>query len=152
MDDLHTLVEERLRRVGQRYTGGRRSIVAFLARAGGPVNISAITDDLPEVPRSSAYRHLVDLESAGLVRRLAASDEYARFELSEDLTSHHHHLLCTGCGRVVDVTPSSAFEVAVETQIASAAREHGFSIHGHRLDVLGICQECELRQQAESGA
>ena len=76
-------MEVRLRRVDLRYTAGRRAIVELLASVGHPVSISDIASRLPEVPRSSAYRHLVDLQGAGVVRRIAANDEFARFELAE---------------------------------------------------------------------
>src|ERR1039458_6641288 len=104
-DELHGLVEARLRRVDPRYTAGRRAIIELLVRAGRPVSIGDIADRLPSLPRSSAYRHLVDLEVAGVVRRVAGGDEFARFELAEDLTEHHHHLVCVECGKVIDVTP-----------------------------------------------
>src|SRR5580704_9826478 len=120
-ESLHDLVEMRLRRVDQRYTSGRRALVELLASLGHPVSISDIADQLPHVPRSSAYRHLVDLQSAGVVRRIAASDEFGRFELAEDLTEHHHHLLCTSCGRVIDVTPTPAFERTVDRMVGELA-------------------------------
>src|SRR5258708_9375018 len=94
VDDLHELVEARLRRLDQRYTSGRRAIIDLLVECANPVSIADIAERLPKLPRSSAYRCLVDLESAGMVRRIAAHDDFARFELSEDLTEHHHHLLC----------------------------------------------------------
>jgi len=139
---LHELVESRLRRVDQRYTAGRRAIVELLVRVGHPVSIGDIAEQLPELPRSSAYRHLVDLEGAGLVRRVAANDEFARFELAEDLTEHHHHLLCVGCGAVIDFTPSAAFERSVSRTVDELAGAEGFEPHGHRLDVLGLCAGC----------
>jgi Fur family transcriptional regulator, ferric uptake regulator len=141
-EDLHRVIESRLRRVDQRYTGGRRAIVELLVDAGHPVSISDIASSLPELPRSSAYRHLVDLQSAGVVRRIAASDEFARFELDEHLTEHHHHLICTTCGKVLDVTPSHAFERTVTRQLASLAASHGFAPSSHLVDVLGTCTTC----------
>jgi Fe2+ or Zn2+ uptake regulation protein len=141
-DDLHALVEGRLRRVEQRYTEGRRAIVEALASAGHPVNISDIAGRLPDRPRSSAYRNLVDLQSAGVVRRVAANDEFARFELAEDLTEHHHHLLCTNCGKVSDITPSTAFERTITEQLDRLADAQGFQLHSHRVDVLGLCEAC----------
>lgn len=140
--DLHRLIEGRLRRVDQRYTGGRRAIVELLVDAGRPVSISDIASSLPDLPRSSAYRHLVDLQSAGVVRRIAASDEFARFELDEHLTEHHHHLICTTCGKVLDVTPSGAFERTVSRQLSGLAAAHGFTPTSHLLDVLGTCTSC----------
>jgi Fe2+ or Zn2+ uptake regulation protein len=141
-DDLHDQVATRLRRVDQRYTPGRRAIVDLLVNAGGPMSIGDIAELLPDLPRSSAYRHLVDLQSAGLVRRVAANDEFARFELAEDLTEHHHHLLCVACGRVTDVTPSAEFERALAQAVDDLSEAEGFSPQGHRLDVLGLCVDC----------
>jgi Fur family ferric uptake transcriptional regulator len=141
-DALHDLAEARLRRVDQRYTPGRRAVIELLASAGHPVSIGDIAVRLPELPRSSAYRHLVDLQVAGLVRRVAASDEFARFELAEDLTEHHHHLLCINCGKVTDVTPTATFERSVADAVDQLARAEGFYSHSHRLDVLGLCADC----------
>jgi Fe2+ or Zn2+ uptake regulation protein len=150
-DNLHDVVEARLRRVDQRYTRGRRAIVELLLSIGRPVSIGDIADRLPELPRSSAYRHLVDLEVAGLVRRVAASDEFARFELAEDLTEHHHHLVCVGCGKVVDVTPSSEFESILAATVNQLAAAEGFEPQSHRLDVLGLCSECSLSPLGSTG-
>ena len=140
--DLHGVVEQRLRRVDQRYTAGRRAIVSLLVNAGHPVSIGDIADRLPGLPRSSAYRHLTDLEAAGLVRRVAASDEFARFELAEDLTEHHHHLLCVNCGKVIDVTLPPGFEQDMTRAIGELADAEGFQPLAHRLDVLGTCADC----------
>jgi Fe2+ or Zn2+ uptake regulation protein len=141
-DSLHQVVAERLRRVDQRYTAGRRAIVDLLAGTGRPVSIGDIAVGLPELPRSSAYRHLVDLQSAGVVRRVAANDDFARFELAEDLTEHHHHLLCVDCGAVIDVVPSTRFEDDLAKTVDQLAGAEGFEAHSHRLDVLGTCARC----------
>jgi Fur family ferric uptake transcriptional regulator len=140
--DLHDTAEQRLRRADQRYTSGRRAIVGLLVDAGHPVSIGDIADGLPDLPRSSAYRHLVDLEAAGLVRRIAASDEFTRFELAEDLTEHHHHLVCVNCGQVTDVTLPPGFEQDLGTAIGQLADTAGFQPHSHRLDILGTCADC----------
>ena len=140
--DLHDVVEDRLRRADQRYTSGRRAIIGLLVDAGHPVSIGDIAELRPDLPRSSAYRHLVDLQVAGVVRRVAANDEFARYELSEEFTEHHHHLLCTACGKVIDVTPSSAFERRVTVTVHELAEAEGFQPHGHRLDILGLCRNC----------
>jgi Fe2+ or Zn2+ uptake regulation protein len=141
-EDMHSVAERRLRQVDQRYTPGRRAIIGLLLRTGHPVSIEDIASQLPDLPRSSAYRHLTDLESAGLVRRVAASDEFTRFELAEDLTEHHHHLVCVNCGKVTDVILPDGFEQQAARAIARLADEAGFLAHSHRLDVLGLCVSC----------
>jgi Fur family transcriptional regulator, ferric uptake regulator len=140
--DLHGVVEGRLRRIDQRYTSGRRAIISLLLSTGHPVSIGDIGDSLPDLPRSSAYRHLTDLESAGLVRRVTANDEFTRFELAEDLTGHHHHLVCVSCGKVTDITLPSGVEDGIARAIGDLASAEGFEPHGHRLDVLGLCASC----------
>jgi Fur family ferric uptake transcriptional regulator len=142
MDELHGLIETRLRRMDQRYTTGRRALIELLAEAGHPVSIADIGRGLPGLPRSSAYRHLVDLQTAGVVRRIAASDEFARFELDEHLTEHHHHLICTICGKVLDITPSPAFERTISRQLGELAERNGFVPSSHLVDVLGTCADC----------
>jgi Fur family transcriptional regulator, ferric uptake regulator len=141
-DDTHGVVERRLRLIDQRYTSGRRAIVDLLVSAGHPVSIGDIAERLPGLPRSSAYRHLTVLHAAGLVRRVTASDEFTRFELAEDLTEHHHHLLCVNCGKVIDVTLPASFEQQAAEAIGQLADAEGFQAHSHRLDVLGLCGAC----------
>ncbi len=140
---LHELVEVHLRRIDQRYTTGRQAVVDVLASFGRPMSISDIASALPDIPRSSAYRHLADLQVAGVVRRIASSDEFARFELAEDLTHHHHHLLCTLCGKVIDVTPSPQFERTVAAMVADLTSKEGFAATSHALDVIGHCATCQ---------
>ena len=142
-DDMHSVAESRLRRIDQRYTSGRRAMIDLLASAGHPVSIGDIARLLPGVPRSSAYRHLTDLHAAGLIRKVTASDEYTRFELAEDLTEHHHHLLCINCGKVTDVTLPTGLERQVTGTITKLAGTEGFQAHSHRLDVLGLCAACQ---------
>lgn len=143
--ELHELVEVHLRRIDQRYTPGRQAVVAALASFGRPMSISDLAGALPDVPRSSAYRHLSDLQIAGVVRRIATNDEFARFELAEDLTHHHHHLLCTLCGKVIDVTPSPQFEHTVAAMVSDLSAEQDFQPISHALDVTGHCAACRTK-------
>jgi len=139
---LHEAIEARLRLADQRYTAGRRRLVAFLVASDHPVSIGDIEAALPALPRSTAYRNLVDLQGAGVVRRVAASDQFARFELAEELTEHHHHLLCLHCGRVLDVASDPQFESAIAVMAEELAARFSFTSRDHRLDILGRCAQC----------
>jgi Fur family transcriptional regulator, ferric uptake regulator len=139
---LDELVELQLRRADLRYTEGRRVIVGLLGESGHPMSITEITHSLPGVPRSSAYRHLVVLESVGIVRRIAARDGFTRFELAEELTEHHHHLLCTACGQVFDVTPSAEYEAMTRQMVAELSDAVDFDAVSHSVDVVGHCASC----------
>jgi Fe2+ or Zn2+ uptake regulation protein len=141
-DELHATVAQRLREDGLRYTGSRRTVVDVLARTDRPLTIPEILARAPSLAQSSAYRNLTELISAGVVHRIIAGDEFSHFELAEDLTSHHHHLVCTRCGRVDDMTLDDPLERRLDAALASVAAEHGFTPELHRLDVIGVCSRC----------
>lgn len=140
---VHDLIEARLRHAQLRYTKGRRAIVSALLTLGRPVGIAEIESVAQGVPRSSAYRHLVDLQGVGCVRAITASGDFTHFELAEDLTEHHHHLLCLLCGTISDVTPTTAFEGALAEMVHVFARATGFAPLSHALDIVGHCRNCQ---------
>lgn len=140
--DVHEIVAEQLRSVDQRYTRNRREIVQILVGSERPLSITELLAHSETLPQSSAYRNLARLEEAGVVVRVAAADEFARYELSEDLTGHHHHLICTECGDVADFTLPEPVEHALESALAEAAGLVGFAGRHHRLDVVGHCSAC----------
>lgn len=142
MSRIHDLVESRLRAVGQRYTPKRRALVEALERAGNPVATPDLADPPHGLPQSSVYRNLAVLEQAGTVHRVVTGEEFARYELAEDLTEHHHHLVCRSCGTVEDVTVPTSFERQVARTVSDVAGRTGFSAASHRLDVFGICRNC----------
>jgi Fe2+ or Zn2+ uptake regulation protein len=139
---LHTEVELRLRAAGQRYTSQRRSLVDALRRLERPVVAQDLVVGSRRVPQSSVYRNLAVLEQAGVARRVMTEEGTARYELAEDLTQHHHHLVCRVCGAVEDVTVPVRLERTVERALADAAARVGFEGVSHRLDLIGTCRNC----------
>jgi Fe2+ or Zn2+ uptake regulation protein len=140
--DLHGVVAARLRRVEQRFTRGRQALVDVLAGAGRPLSIPEILATNHTVPQSSVYRNLTVLEQAGVVRKVHGADDFSRFELSEDLTRHHHHLVCVSCGSVDDYTVPPRFERTMAKALDEVANEVGFQAQSHRLDLVGVCARC----------
>jgi len=141
-EDLHTTASQRLRSSGLRYTASRRAVVDILADTDRPLTIPEILAADTSLAQSSAYRNLTELIAAGVVHRIISGDEYSHFELAEDLTSHHHHLVCTSCGRVADVTLSDEIEAALDEALDQVAGAAGFRAEHHRLDVIGRCGDC----------
>ncbi len=149
-EELHTTAAQRLRSAGLRYTGSRRAVVGVLARSDRPLTIPEILGEDGSLAQSSAYRNLTELIGAGIVHRIVAGDEFSHFELAEDLTSHHHHLVCTRCGRVADVTLSDELEASLDVALAKVAEQQGFHAEHHRLDVLGLCADCARTEEGVS--
>ena len=140
--DLHATATTRLHADGQRYTTQRRALVELLAEVDQPLTIPQLLEHLRGLAQSSAYRNLAVLERAGVVHRIVTSDEFARYELAEDLTHHHHHLICSACGDVTDFEVSATVEQELETALARVARRTGFQVRNHRLDLVGTCASC----------
>jgi Fur family transcriptional regulator, ferric uptake regulator len=141
-DDLHLTATDRLRADGQRYTAQRRSLVEVLVTAPQPLTIPQLLERSPGLAQSSAYRNLAVLERAGVVHRIVTTDEFARYELAEDLTHHHHHLICTSCGEVTDFEVADEVEHDLEAALATVAARTGFRVRAHRLDLVGTCPTC----------
>lgn len=141
-DALEETVARRLQSRRARLTASRAGLVKVLAGADRPLTIPEILGQQSGLAQSSAYRNLVVLEEAGVVRRIVTRDDRTRYELTEELTGHHHHLVCSSCGLVEDVPASDALERSVATAAARTARSTGFRIDHHRLDLVGICERC----------
>jgi len=131
--------------LGQRYTPLRQALVRALATAGRPLTIPEIVDAAPDLPQSSAYRNVTILIEAGVVRRVVGTDDHGRFELAEELSSHHHHLICSRCGMVEDLRSSPQLERMLGQLAEVAAAEQGFHVAEHRLDLVGLCAGCQGR-------
>ncbi len=143
VEELHAKVGYRLSGRAQRYTEVRRSIVERLSRSGRPLTVPEILSSAKSVPLSSAYRNLTVLLEAGVVRRVAGTDDQGRFELAEDIAGHHHHLVCEGCGTVDDVPSSTRLESVMDEAARLAAEEQGYDVWSHRFDLIGLCRQCQ---------
>jgi Fur family transcriptional regulator, ferric uptake regulator len=141
-EDLHRLVDLRLRAIGQRYTRSRRALVEVLARADRPLTTGEILSRRRGLPQSSAYRNLVALEQADAVRRVAGNDQFSRYELAEDLIGHHHHLVCSSCGAVEDFPPSPQLEQAMDRAMRDVRRSNRFASETHHVQLRGLCSSC----------
>lgn len=136
---LDAEVALRLARADQRYTSLRRTLVEAMAGAGRPLTMPEILRTSPGVSQSSAYRNVAALIDAGVARRVNGADDHGRFELAEDLSGHHHHIVCSACGKVADVVPSPHLEKALHEAARAAT---GFEVTEHRFDLVGVCADC----------
>ena len=85
-----------------------------------------------------------------LIRRVASEDGFARYELAEELTGHHHHLMCSRCGRVQDLHIPTPLERQLDRTLDVLAREARFASVSHRLDLIGLCRDCATRLTGSS--
>ena len=95
-----------------------------------------------KISRATVYRNLDLLVDCGLVRKQRLGRDRFLYEHVHG-GQHHDHLVCTGCGRVVEfVSPGI---VALQAEIC---RAHGFVPSRHTLQISGLCNECAGAQPA----
>ena len=129
--------------MGLRNTRQRRLIAEHLGRlAAGKQDFT--TDDLwhelrqddPQLGRATVFRAVEVLVQRGLLDRVAFADGTHRYRLC-GARSHHHHVTCTHCRRVVEVSVCLSPEVLEAVEQAT-----GFRLDGHEVELFGHCAQC----------
>jgi Fur family transcriptional regulator, ferric uptake regulator len=93
-----------------------------------------------QVGLTTVYRSLQILADAGEVDVLRTSDgETAYRRCSQE---HHHHLVCRGCGRTIEVAGP-----AIERWARTIATNNGFTDVSHTLEIFGTCPTCARAAQ-----
>lgn len=95
-----------------------------------------LESDGVRVGRATVFRTLDLLERTGYVGRVRAGDRMAY--IACDLHGHHHHLVCSSCGRVLHLEGCAVAGLLEELQSRT-----GFRIQHHNLEVGGICPSCQ---------
>ena len=135
---------EKLRTAGYKITPQRRAVwEAFQAQGDFPTAhqiLDAVRRTQPDVSLDTIYRTLALLTDLGLVHEIfrPAGSVY-------ELTApdhHHHHLVCTACGRTecIDVCPMTPV-------YEKEAKKQGFQITGHIFEFYGLCRKCQKKDR-----
>ncbi|NDG24562.1 MAG: transcriptional repressor [Actinobacteria bacterium] len=115
------------------------SVLATLEKAGGFLSAQQIFQSIRKQGKSTGlatvYRTLQKAASENIVDVLRKDDGEALYRLCD--TGHHHHLLCTNCGKTVEIEAS-----AVEKWANSVAKSNGFKKVTHVVELFGLCQKC----------
>lgn len=125
-----------LNTAGLRATKQRIGLLAALESAQTPLSVDAlIKGSHAPLDTATAYRTLETLRSAGIVRRIDLSQGRALYERAG---THHHHVVCTKCGRIKDV--ESCIPASLGQRVKNAS---GFArIDDHTLEFFGLCAPC----------
>ena len=84
---------------------------------------------------ATVYRTLQKAAARNTVDILRKDDGEALYRLCE--TGHHHHLVCTSCGKTIEVEGSS-----VERWANTVAKNNGFRKVSHVVELFGLCAKC----------
>ena len=129
-----------LRQHGYKLTPQRRVVTRTIISSDDHLTPAAIYEkvrhDHPSIGLVTIYRTLDILAKLGLICELHAGNSCRSYTISA--LGHHHHLICSNCGTVVDFP---GFELGEVEQ--NLSQETGFRIDGHLLEFIGLCQACQ---------
>jgi Fe2+ or Zn2+ uptake regulation protein len=147
MVDVHPLMEA-LAEAGVRSTEPRRAVAELIAERAGHFTARDLVDDAADrrlaIGRATVFRALELFADLGLVERLDLPTGEHAYVACEP-TQHHHHVVCSRCGRSTEVDDCGMSEVAREV-----ARRTGYRIERHRLELFGVCPDCRHEPAAAS--
>jgi Fur family ferric uptake transcriptional regulator len=128
-----------LDRGGRRLTEPRLAVAALIATRQGHFTAADLVSDARanrlHIGRATIFRSLEMLLELGVVERIdLPTGEHAYVGCQP---SHHHHIVCSNCGRSADFD-----DARISAVVADAARRTGFEIESHRLELFGLCAVC----------
>ena len=125
---------------GLKSTRQREAILDEFLRVGSHISTEELYLRLrrktPQIGYATVHRTLKLFAECGIAEQRHFGDGQARYEAS-DLDEHHDHLICITCGRIVEFE-----DPRIEQLQEEVARQHGFSIERHRLELYGCCESC----------
>ena len=100
---------------------------------------NCVKKEQPNISLGTVYRNLNQLVEQGVLRRIATPVSGDRFDIRTDT---HAHLLCTRCGKVLDLEDDLISELD-----RNVMRTTGFLVNDRQLLLSGICADCLAAQQ-----
>jgi len=138
-------IERELRQHGYKITPQRRTIINAIIDSREHLTPAAIHEKVCRehagIGLVTIYRTLEILTELGLICEMHAGGS-CRSYLIRTPSEHHHHLICSDCGTVIDFTDCDLS--GLERRLA---KETSFKINGHLLEFLGQCRKCRKEKE-----
>ena len=131
---------------GYRVTSSRRSLANLVLDLNGHFTASELASAGRQrglrIGRATLFRALEVMIELGAVERLdLPSGEHAYVVCAP---SHHHHVVCSRCGRTAEVEDEGLAEA-----VRRIERQSGFRIDSHRLEMFGRCRRCQGQRASD---
>ena len=121
-------------------TEERRAILKAFVEADRHVTAEELHRQIKRTNHSvglaTIYRTLTLFCQCGLAEQRQFGDGHTRYELVYNV-SHHDHLICTGCGKIIEFEDQN-----IEALQDEVARKNHFKVFHHKLEMYGHCSTC----------
>jgi Fur family ferric uptake transcriptional regulator len=132
-------LRERLLSAGVRPTRQRLRVLEELAREPHDATAQQLFQRLrtagEPIGLATVYRTLGTLAQQGILDAMTHIPGEACYRLCSE--AHHHHVVCSGCHRVVELEGCGA-----GGWIEAAAAQVGFRATSHHVEIVGVCEDC----------
>ena len=139
IDPLKLRWSEYLRRHSLKTTQQRELIVDQFLRAQGHISIDELLLRVRKrnerVGYATVYRTLKLLTDSGLAAPRHFGDGQTRFEVADDASHHHDHLICAKCDLILEFENAEIEKL----QDAIAQQLGGFQVVRHKLELYCLC-------------
>jgi len=139
-------VENALRQGGYKITPQRRTVIRAIIHSHEHLTPAEIHKKVcredPRIGLVTIYRTLEILAELNLICEMHAGGN-CRSYLMRRPVEHHHHLICSDCGTVIDFTDCDLGELEKKL-----SKENSFKISGHILEFVGQCRRCRSKAVA----
>jgi Fe2+ or Zn2+ uptake regulation protein len=138
---------EKLEQEGFRPTKPRRIVVNEIVTREAPFTSAELLESVqtryPGVGRATVFRTLDLLGRMGILQRIHQDADGGRCHAYLACgDTHHHHLICNGCGHVTDFHE----EAILDALVREIERHTAYKIEGHRLELVGLCPDCQSHE------
>jgi Fur family ferric uptake transcriptional regulator len=135
-----TVLELALEASGRRLTQPRRAVAALIDARDGTFSAADLVADARAgklgVGRATIFRAIELLAEIGALERIdLPTGEHAYLPCGP---AHHHHVVCRGCSRSVEIG-----DLGLGALARDIARRTGYRIDEHRLELFGLCPDCQ---------
>ena len=138
---IRDALEAHLAGRGLKRTHQREQILEALLHADTHLTMEQITtrvrDAHPRIGQATIYRAIKLFQETGILHRHALRGALPHYELVAPRGAHHDHLVCTGCGRIVEFA-----DPIIEARQEALAKKHGFRLESHVHVLRGVCAAC----------
>jgi Fe2+ or Zn2+ uptake regulation protein len=122
----------------------RLIIIEEMLAFGKPVTIELLIKKVGnKVATSTLYRVLKDFKNKGILEEFTTPENDTVVELSLNEHVHHHHVFCSKCGEVEDITLSEDIEKQLGVEILNIQASSKYRIKDHTLELIGLCSSCK---------
>lgn len=137
---MNRTMDHTIPKLGVRSTRQRSAVVKVLRELENFSSAKTIHQELLardlKVGLTTVYRTLQSLTEAGAVDSLHMSNGETLYRHCLN-GEHHHHLVCTQCGRTVEIDGGP-----VEKWASEVAKKFDFQLTGHDAEIYGLCGNC----------